>query len=213
MWTTRGALSLRENRLLMAETPDRPRKTGQFALDIIIAAAAIIVSAASLFVALRADQTQEQLLKSTVWPYIEYDTSNATESGTNRLAYEIRNAGVGPAIVRSFAVAYKGHYYPTLRELMAACCNIHPAKRKHGIFSSTVRDRVIMAHEDIIFIQVLPAQSDPHTYAAVGGARIGISIQICYCSVLGDCWLFDTALDAQPNAVRKCPPVKTPYVT
>ena len=197
----------------MAETPDRPHRTGQIALDIIIACTAIIVSAASLWVALRADQTQEQLLKSTVWPYVEYDTSNATESGTNRLAFEIRNAGVGPAIVRSFAVAYKGHYYTTLRELMAACCDIHPAKRKHGIFTTTVRDRVIMAHENVIFIQVLPALSDTHTYTAVSAGRSGISIQICYCSVLGDCWLFDSAVDPQPVAVRKCPPVKTPYIT
>lgn len=197
----------------MAETPDRPHRTGHMALDFIIAACAIIISVASLWVALRADQTQEQLLKSTVWPYIEYDTSNATESGTNRLAYEVRNAGVGPAIVRSFAVAYKGQYYATLRDLMAACCNVHPAKRKHGIFSSTVRDRVIMAHENIIFIQVLPALSDTRTYTAISAARSGVSIQICYCSVLGDCWLFDTAVDPQPNPVRKCLPVKTPYVT
>jgi hypothetical protein len=197
----------------MAETPDRPHRTGQMALDFVIAACAVVISLASLWVALRADQTQEQLLKSTVWPYIEYDTSNATESGTNRLAYEIRNAGVGPAIVRSFAVAYKGHYYSTLRELMAACCNIHPGKRKHGIFTSTVHDRVIMAHEEVIFIQVLPPLSDPHTYAAVSAARSGVSIQICYCSVLGECWLFDTAVDPQPVPVRKCSPAKVPYVT
>ncbi len=183
-------------------------------LDLIVAVSAIVISFASLWVALRADRTQERLLQASVWPYIEYDTSDATENGGKRLAFEIRNAGVGPAIVRSFAVAYDGHYYPTLRELMAACCNVHPSKRhKHGIFASTVRDRVIMAHESVVFIQVLPSLSDPQSYASISSSRFHISVQICYCSVLGDCWLFDTARDEQPQAVDKCRPASVPYIT
>jgi len=198
----------------MPETPDRPHRTGLFTIDLIIALCAIIVSAASLWVALRADQTQEALLKSTVWPYLEYDTSDATQNGGKRLAFDIRNAGVGPAIVRSFAVAYNGQYYPTLRELMAACCKVYPSKRsRHGIFASTVHDRVIMAHEDVVFIQVLPGLSDPQSYAAIARERFHISASICYCSVLGDCWTFDSATDDQPVPVHKCRPAKVPYTT
>ena len=197
----------------MPETADRPHRTGLFTLDLIIAICAIIVSAASLWVALRADQTQEALLKSTVWPYIEYDESDATPNGGKRLAFEIRNAGVGPAIVRSFAVAYNGHDYPTLRTLMAACCNVYPSSRKGGIFASTVHDRVIMAHEDVMFIEVLPGLSDPQSYASIARQRFHISAKICYCSVLGDCWNFDSAIDDQPVAVDKCRPAKVPYTT
>ncbi len=183
------------------------------ALDLIIAVSAIVISFASLWVALRADRTQEQLLQASVWPYIEYDTSNATESGGKRLAYEIRNAGVGPAIIRSFAVAYKGRDYRTVTDLMAACCHIRTVSRKSGIFTSTVLDRVIMAHEDVVFIELLPALSDPAAYAAVTAARHDVSVQICYCSVLGDCWLFDTARDEQPHAIDKCRPANVPYIT
>jgi len=198
----------------MAQTPDRPHRTGLPVLDLIIGLSAVVISVASLWIALRADRTQEELLKASVWPYVEYDTSNATANGTSRLAYEIRNAGVGPAIVRSFAVAYNGHYYGTLHELMAACCDVHPAKRKHGIFISTVLGRVIMAHEDVVFIQMFPALSDPRTYAAVSAARSRVSVQICYCSVLGDCWLLDSSLDnPQPAAVHECRPAKVPYTT
>ncbi|HUN28169.1 MAG TPA: hypothetical protein VMV65_00055 [Alphaproteobacteria bacterium] len=197
----------------MPETPDRPRRTGLFALDFMIAACAIIVSVASLWVALRADQTQEQLLKSTVWPYIEYDTSDATANGGNRLAFEIQNAGVGPAIVRSFAVAYDGRYYPSLRTLMAACCHVYPSKKKHYIFASTVRDSVIMAHQDVAFIQLFPGTSDPQSYESISRARFHIHVQICYCSVLNDCWFFDSKVDDQPIAVDKCRPAKVPYET
>jgi hypothetical protein len=197
----------------MPESPDRPRRSGLPVLDLIIGLSAIIISVASLWVALRANRTQEQLLQASVWPYVEYYSSDATESGGKRLAFGLRNAGVGPAIIRSFALAYKGRHYPTLRALLAACCNVHSISQKHWIVSSTVRDSVIMAHENMPFIEVIPGLSDPRVYAAIGAARHAVTIQICYCSVLGDCWLFDTDRDEQPNAVRKCPPVKVPYVT
>jgi hypothetical protein len=212
VWTTRGGVPARKNGLLMPETPDRPRRTGLLALDFAIAASAIIISFASLWVALRADRTQEQLLQASVWPYVQYFSSDATGNGDKRLAFALRNAGVGPAIVRTFAVEYNGHPYSTLRELLSACCHV-PAKRHPGILSSTVRDSVIMAHEDMPFIVVLPGKTDAHEYASIDAARFGIGIQICYCSVLGDCWFFDSKRDDQPNAVRKCPPVKIPYDT
>ncbi len=213
MWTTRGGVLPRKKRLLMPETPDRPHRSGLPILDLIIGLSAIVVSVASLWVALRADRTQEELLKASVWPYVEYYSSDATANGDKRLAFELRNAGVGPAIIRTFAVEYNGRFYRTLRELTAACCNIHSKKQRRGILSSTVRDSVIMAHDDAPFIVVLPDRALPQSYASIGAARFHISIHVCYCSVLGDCWLFDSKRDDQPNAVRKCPPVNVSYVT
>jgi hypothetical protein len=203
---------VRKNGLLMPETPDRPRRTGLFALDFVIAASAIVISFASLWVALRADRTQEQLLQASVWPYIEFYASGATETGGERLAFGLRNAGVGPAIVQSFALEYNGHPYPRLRELLAACCQV-PAGHHPGILSSTVHDSVIMAHEDFPFIEVYPGKTDSRTYAAIEAARFHIGIKICYCSVLGDCWFFDSKHDEHPEAVRKCEPAKVPYLT
>lgn len=214
MWTTRGGVPARKNGLLMPETPDRPRRTGLLALDFVIAASAIIISFASLWVALRADRTQEQLLQASVWPYVEYYSSDATANGDKRLAFGLRNAGVGPAIVRTFAVEYNGHPYSRLRDLLAACCQVRANGHLRGIVSSTVHDSVIMAHEDVPFIEVLPSKADPSEYASIGAARHRVTVQICYCSVLGDCWFYDTSLeDAQPASVSKCPPAKVPYLT
>jgi len=191
----------------MPDTPDRPHRTGQFALDIIIASAAIIVSAASLWVALRADQTQEQLLKSTVWPYVQYDSSDATANGSKRIAFEVRNAGVGPAIVRSVAVSYNGRYYGTLRALMAAWCKVVP---HHNMFASTLHDTVIMAHDTVTFITILPSKIDAASYDRILASRFHVKVQMCYCSVLGDCWFFNTLNGELPTEVRKCPPAQQP---
>jgi hypothetical protein len=195
----------------VAETSDRPRRTGQFALDIIIALSAVIVSVASLWVALRANQTQEQLLKASVWPYIEFDSSNATANGARQLVFEVRNEGVGPALVRSVAVSYNGRYYPTFDALMAACCKLEHVR---NIYSSTMQNAVIVAHDFVPFIDMPPNEFDLTEYSRIRPQRSKIEIQMCYCSVLGDCWFFDTLHGPQqPTPVRKCPPAQQPQYT
>lgn len=195
----------------MADTSDRPHRTGHAALDFVIAGCAVVISLASLWVALRADQTQEQLLKSSVWPYVEMDTSNATQTGERRLAFEMTNAGVGPAIIRSFAVAYHGHYYRTLDEFLKACCEADP--RADGVLSSTVHDRVIMPHETVQWVLVYPAKTNPQIYKRIAKSRRGLTENICYCSVLNECWNFNTLTDSQPQPVSACTPAKIPYTT
>lgn len=180
------------------------------AVDFIIAACAIIISVASLWVALRADQTQEQLLKSTVWPYVQYDTSDATATGGKHILFEVRNAGVGPAIVRTIAVSYGEHYYGNLRELMKACCDVVV---HHNMLASTLHDTVIMAHDTVPFITVLPNKIDPASYNRIFANRFNVKVQMCYCSVLGDCWYFDTLRGQLPTEVRRCPPAQQPQYT
>jgi hypothetical protein len=192
----------------MAEISERPRRTGHVALDFVIAACAIVISLASLWIALRANQTQEQLLKSSVWPYVMFDSSNATATGARQLVFEVRNEGVGPALVRSVAVSYDGRYYPTFNALMAACCKLVHVR---NIFSSTMRNTVIVAHDFVPFIDMPPNQFDLTEYNHIRPQRSKIQIQMCYCSVLGDCWFFDTLHGpVQPSAVRECPPAQQP---
>jgi hypothetical protein len=195
----------------MAETTDRPHRTGHTVLDFVIAGCAVIISFASLWVALRADRTQEQLLKASVWPYVEFDSSNATANGAPQLVFEVRNEGVGPALVRSIAVSYNGRYYPTLEALMAACCKLAHARNIH---SSTMQDAVIVAHDFVPFIDMPPNRFDLAEYNRIRPQRSKIQIQMCYCSVLGDCWFFDTLRGPQqPTPVRKCPPAQQPQYT
>jgi hypothetical protein len=194
----------------MPESPDRPRRAGRELLDILIAVSAVVISLASLWIALRSDRTQEDLLRSSVWPYVIYDTSNATPSGERHLTYQLRNEGVGPAIVRTFALAYDGRYLRGVDDLFAACCS---GTRRGGVFSSTIQGQVIMAHDEIEFIVALPGMADPKRYAMLGRARSHVTVQLCYCSVLGDCWLLDTSKSDRASPVSVCPPAQQPQYT
>ncbi|HUA08105.1 MAG TPA: hypothetical protein VMA98_02455 [Candidatus Acidoferrales bacterium] len=195
----------------MAEHPELPHRTGHSVLDFVIATCAVVISLASLWVALRADQTQEQLLKASVWPYVTYDTSDVTPEGRPRIEFILTNEGVGPAIVRSFAVAYNGKYVGKVHDLLKACCDV--AGEPHvRVFSSTVQSQVIMAHQTLPFIIVLPKLNSTHGYARALASRFNVSVKMCYCSVVGECWFLDSRED-QPQAVSKCPPAQQPQYT
>jgi hypothetical protein len=196
----------------MPDTPDRPHRTGNGLLDIVVASCAVVISVASLWIALQADHTQEQLLKSSVWPYVKFDSSDISAKGTSYVSLQLRNEGIGPAIVRSFAVEYGGKFYPSLHELMAACCDV-AGEHKLRLQSSTVHAQVIMAHEVFPFIVATPSPTSPRSYERFHATRFDISIRMCYCSVLGDCWFLDSRED-QPRPVSKCPPAQQPqYLT
>jgi hypothetical protein len=212
LWTTRAGVTRREKRNFMPDSPDRPHRTGNGLVDIIVATCAVFISVASLWVALRADHTQEALLKSSVWPYVEFDSSDLTAQGKRYVSLQLRNEGIGPAIVRSFAVQYAGKFYPSLHELLQACCDVAGEPRLR-VRSSTVHAQVIMAHEVFPFIVATPSAVSSRSYERLHAKRFDFSIRMCYCSVLGDCWFLDSRED-QPRPVSNCPPAQQPqYLT
>ena len=105
----------------MSETPDRPHKTGYLWLDLVVAASAVVISVASLFVAQRADRNQERLLAASVWPFVEFSSSNFRDNEKS-IELTLRNAGVGPARIRWMAIDYRGTPVQNARALLIACC-------------------------------------------------------------------------------------------
>ena len=202
-----GQRLVAENRQGMAGSQERARPRGREILDIIIAASAVVISLVSLWVALRTDHTQEELLRSSVWPYVQYTKSAADAEGRRQLVFELRNLGVGPAIVRSFAVSYDGHFVATLDDLLRACC---PRTQGHIVHSSTIAQSVIVSRDAIAFIQVPPELFDRTTYRQLDAARRHVEVLACYCSVLGDCWVLDSKTEGPPASVGHCPPPQQP---
>ena len=140
---------------------------------------------------------------------MQFTSSNATAGGERHISLEMRNLGVGPAIVRSFAVAYRGRFVATLGELLRACC---PDVKQH-VYSSTVAQTVIMAHDAIAFIDMPPGYAQGATFEQLNAMRSNIRVVACYCSVLDDCWVFDSASGRAPAAVRHCPAQQQPQYT
>src|SRR3954465_1312868 len=77
-------------------------------VELSVGLAALVVSVASLFVARHQAQVMDRQLAASVWPLLEFSTSNATTEGLPRMALMLRNTGIGPLRIRSFRVTYEG---------------------------------------------------------------------------------------------------------
>ena len=96
---------------------DKPHKTGHNWLDIIIGVAVIAISVASLWVASGESRTQQRILAASVWPYLQYGSSNATPDGKYEINLIIANNGIGPARIKWFTMYYKGKPVPTVNAM------------------------------------------------------------------------------------------------
>ena len=190
----------------MSDTPEKPHRTGAFWLDFVVAIAAVGISLISLWVASRADRTQERLLAASVWPYVEFSTSNFRNE-VRAVDLSLDNAGVGPARIRWMTLAYQGKPVKDARQLLSACCDRSGAHvLVKGTITSTVSHSVLTPHEERDFVSVPYTASLARDYNQLDrSARHQLHVQVCYCSVLDDCWLLDNkATEEDPKPVSNC---------
>jgi len=170
------------------------------------AAVATFVGVLALLVSAYTAHVQRQQVRAQVWPILEVGTSNATA-----LKMLVSNKGVGPALTRWVRISLDGRPLPTWDDWLTRVLG----SEKHRFTYSTLAHRVLSAGETL---PVLEPRDDNGTGLPRGGPgsagelinealRSRITIEICYCSTLGDCWM----LIDRPNAptateeLRRCP--------
>lgn len=189
--------------------PDRDdkratRRDGRW-FEVVVGASAILISAVSLFVAISANRTQERMLAASVWPSLLFSTSNATRDGAPQIGIDLLNRGTGPARVRWLEIQYDGTPLEDWRDLLRRCCLQHAEQidQVQG-FTSGVQNRVLGADEWVQMLQ-MPREGMPAAvWDRLDRERSKIRMRACYCSVLDDCWLFDSARE-DPQPVSRCP--------
>ena len=163
---------------------------------------AILVSVVSLGVALSSNRTQERLLAASAWPTLEFGTGNRSDSGTDEITLVLGNNGVGPARLRGVRVFYRGEFSADSRRLMQRCCAAGDSP--FIAVTSGTRGRVLKAGDRIVLMTLPTDTNSNELWQRLDRARTDITVQACYCSVLDDCWIFDsTRMDPEP--VRSCP--------
>lgn len=182
----------------MADPLDRRNRMRNSWLDITIALAAVCISLASLWIAVKADRIQERILTASVWPVLLYESSNyvESESGSERpgvIRFTITNAGVGPALIQWFDVYYGGRPMASGAAFIETCCGLSRARAASTrITTNYVQDRVLAAREVLHFVEVPRSSTSTRAYRALDRERQKVYVRACYCSALEDCWLFDS---------------------
>lgn len=192
-------------------------------LEYISTAVAVIVSLASLWVAIGSERANRQMVAAASWPILMVESGNVGPDERPLLGFKVTNSGVGPAKVRSFEVFYKGKAYPSSDALMRACCDRHFRGEESpkvseaagwAFLTGMIAGNVIRAGETGSFISYSFDSRHAGAWRALDLARQhSMSYRICYCSVFDECWINTIGHGHQldPARVENCPVPPVPY--
>jgi hypothetical protein len=192
-------------------------KTGIPWLDGIIAVSVIFISLLSLVVSIEhgksmekmVEQNQKLVVASTL-PLLNVGGSTldpVTYKPKSRLI--LGNNGVGPAIIDRLEIRYKG-VAQTPKTILDACCAqvLGKSGDRRGFVYFNVSGTILPAREKIDLITIMPIGSEDKLLRAFEEAtKKDISVHVCYCSVLEECWeadFDDNSLPQRPTPVKEC---------
>ncbi len=190
-------------------------------LELLSTVVALFVSIVSLWVAVRSEQANSQMVDANYkmvaassWPYLQVSSSNNVDNKP-AILLKIENAGVGPAKMKTFEVFWKGQAYPSAAALLEACC----AKDKAELIpmNTAPPHGVLRAGDSLPFLQFDRTPQYDAIWRAFDRVRFSeLSYRICYCSVFDECRVSDIGplwmqKDIQDRVVKSCPKPAVPY--
>ena len=169
--------------------------------DTIIAVSALLISAITSATVVYQTHVISQQFSATVWPYLSFETTrDASHLGVN-----LRNDGVGPALIRTVHFTLDGKSIPSLSVVVDPLVRQAIRSRSHGVrrtsVSSIEAGDVLPANQHVALVQVEGAQ----IASALLADAPRLNLSVCYCSLLGRCWIKQFKdLSTQPRDVRNC---------
>ncbi len=178
-------------------------------LDFVIAIGALLISTVAAVATVYQTRVLASQFSATVWPYVSFDDTNSPTF----LEIDIRNDGLGPAIVHSVKLTWDGKPQSSVEGMFASLRNSDP--QSVAALRAALRAGAAMklTTSTPTAGMVIPANSQ-HTVIRMEGstvvqrfrpklARLGISL--CYCSLTGSCWTQSYQNRAgEPTSVRSC---------
>jgi hypothetical protein len=177
--------------------------TGPSRIEAMAAATAIVVSVASLYIAIRQTSVMERQLEATVWPSLGFDTNNYVD-GKATIHMSVKNGGIGPARVRSVEVGYHGKPAEDALSLLKDCCGLEDNPRAVKSLDVTfLNGRIIPAGQELPFLVFdLGTESEP-VWNRLNEARFDVDGRICFCSALEQCWTVGFK-EREPSPIHDC---------
>lgn len=181
-----------------------PRKTGHRLVDFSIALSAIVISLISLAVAIHHGRVQERLVAANSWPFLIWNTGVEQDARGQRFSIFIANSGVGPAILKGLVVRYQGKPVRGWIELLQECCGVDrqtmPDPPALGFFTGGELRGVISSGETRTLISLTRLPQNPQLWERLMAARLELTFEACYCSIVGECWKSDLRTLEQARA-------------
>ncbi|MAC39367.1 MAG: hypothetical protein CMH93_07555 [Oceanicaulis sp.] len=192
-------------------------------IELVVAASVVVISLASLFVAVFQGIVMDRTMKASVMPVIQVGHGNVGEDRESWvMTITVHNTGLGPADIRYFGMRWQGEPIRDTSQFLARCCapDSVPEDQRLGYMHQAFRDgemalvfdevqsRFLAPQERVDFIAFdrPDAETQPRGHAvwqALDLVRHDLRFDVCYCSVFEDCWL--ARFPAQPREpVARC---------
>ncbi len=189
----------------------RPRPTRDW-FGMIVSICALATSAASILVAVQNANSMDRLVQANSWPYLQFQTGNQADDGTQVVTVTLQNSGIGPLRLETFVVSQDGNDVGNFVEMMLACC-VPPDTRieseadilmEMGSIGSNKPTGAVLGPGDSILVFALPKEgANAEAYRKLNAARFTMNYRACYCSVFDECWETDFK-STHPAPVAAC---------
>ncbi|MCO4797661.1 MAG: hypothetical protein KC484_00475 [Colwelliaceae bacterium] len=180
---------------------------------------AILISAASFYATyLQADAAERQV-KAMTLPLIQFSSSNwDSEQSQPKIILSLKNAGIGPAIIKRVTYLYDNKEFDSRRELYRACCEpeaktyfelftsnkVKPTDEESGIYlTSSLQNVIIPGQESKEFISLKQSFLSKPLWMKLNNERFKLTLRVCYCSLLGECYITEKNGVVEP--IEYCP--------
>lgn len=167
----------------------------------VIAAGALITSAAAVFIAWDQAKTMRVEQHASVFPAIQVDPYARREVDGIYVGFTVENAGVGPAFIRSARLlneqdALTG--YEEITRLVPGRVDIKFEQLTGRTLAPGVSRDALQLHWNGL---AMPTELENAAYASTGDMRM----EVCYCSTLDRCWISTSGDRIHPQRVDTCP--------
>lgn len=169
-------------------------------MQTVLAIVGMFVGVGALYAAMTEADAARKQQKAAVLPDISTGRSFLQHAG-DRSSFEILaiNAGIGPGRISAMRVTYDGKAVRNWRGLLTAAAGDEGRAVPYG--NSQGAGTMVQAGQKLVMLDVHGDRS----VDLMMRAWKHVNIEICYCSVFGECWIPSNSVTEGPTLVRECP--------
>lgn len=194
------------------ETPVKSQGLSATKLNFILALCAMLISAASFYATYLQANAAEKQVKAMTLPLLQFGTSNYNpETNQKKISFVIKNGGVGPALIKSIKYQYDDIETKDIFQFLRDCCQANLEKfdnlfkitaglKQGGYATSRVNHTILTAQDEVQFFMLYHGKDSKNLWEQLNVERRRLSVEICYCSLLDDCFV--------TNGINKVEPIK-----
>jgi len=184
-------------------------------LNLTLALCAILISVASFYATYLQASAAEKQVKAMTLPLLQFITGNASsDSKESVVTFNIRNGGVGPALIKNLNFYYLNKKYHNFEQFLQACCSkeykVYKERvgqginRVDGLFATrSVVNTILSSQEVNPFYQLYLGEQSKEFWHKLDDERFKLGLEICYCSLLDEC--YNTEQNGVVEPVAACP--------